>query len=93
MFSCIVHLVSADMKTSHGEPKVICVYNALDEAELTIKWQLFAISNAWVMLATALVKLDAVKTRRSTGEGVGVGLDVGVDNVVGEIVGVGVCVE
>jgi hypothetical protein len=61
------------MKTSHGEPEVICVYRALDEPGLTIMLQLFAVSNAWVMLATILVRLDAMKTRRSTGCGVGVG--------------------
>ena len=96
LLSWLVHLVSADMKTSHGEPEVICVYRALDEPGLTIMLQLFAVLNAWVILATTLVKLDAMKTRKSTGCGVGVGLGdgkgVGADDCVGagEAVGIGV---
>lgn len=58
------HLMLADMKTSHGEPCVICVYKVLEEAELTSILQLFAVSNALVMLAMTLVKLDAAKTMR-----------------------------
>jgi hypothetical protein len=82
------------MNTSHGEPRVICVYKALDDPGLTIMLQLFAALNAVVMFATTLVKLDAVKTRRSTGCGVGVGDGKGVGDAdcvgVGEIVYIGV---
>ena len=41
LFSAVVHLVSADMKTSHGEPATICCSNVLDEPELTIILQLY----------------------------------------------------
>ena len=58
----MIHLLLADMKTSHGEPETICVSKVLDEAELTTILQLFAVSNAWVMLAMTLVMLDAAKT-------------------------------
>jgi hypothetical protein len=91
LFNCMVHLLSADMKTSHGEPAVICVYSALDPAELTIRWQLFAVSNADVMLATTLVRLEAMKILRFTAAGLGVGVGVGVIEVrvaVGELVAV-----
>jgi len=104
VLSCFVHFWSADMKTSHGEPATICVYSALDESELTIRWQLFACSNACVILATTWTKLEAMFTRRSTGTGVGLGDAVGatvgtgvgwavgltVGLTVGEAVGVGV---
>ena len=86
VFNVLVHLMSADMKTSHGEPAAICASSVLDEPELTIKLQLYCLSNAAVMLATALVRLDATKTRRSAGIGVGLGEAVG--TAVGTGVGV-----
>ena len=84
----MVHFVSADMKTSHGEPATICASSVLDEPELTTKLQLYCLSNAAVMLATALTKLDATKTVRVTGVGVGVG--VGDAVATGDAVGVSV---
>ena len=92
LFSCLVHLMSADIKTSHGEPEVICVYSVLDEAELTTMLQSFALSNAWVMFAMTLVKLDAANIVRVTGGGLAVGVGVAVGWGVGEAVGVGVSV-
>ena len=80
--------MSADMKTSHGEPAVICVYSVLDEAELTIMLQLFALSNAWVMLATTLVRLEAANTVRVAGGGTAVGTGVGEADGDGEALGV-----
>ena len=59
--------MSADMKTSHGEPAAICASSVLDEPELTIILQLYWFSNAVVMLATTLVKLDAANTVRVVG--------------------------
>ena len=80
------------MKTSHGEPATICASSVLDEPELTTKLQLYCLSNAAVMLATALTKLDATKTVRVTGVGVGVGVGVavGTGDAVGVAVGVAV---
>ena len=92
LFSCVVHLVSADMNTSQGEPEVICVYRELDESGLTIIWQLFAALNVAVMLATTLVRLDAMKTRRSTGCGAAVGVGVVVGVAVDVAVGVADCI-
>ena len=59
---------------------------------MTIKLQLFAVLNAWVMLATTLVRLDAMNILRSVGEGRGVGLGVAEDVGTGVWVAVG-CVE
>ena len=53
LFKVFVHLMSADMKTSHGEPAAICCSRALDDPELTTKLQLYCFSKAAVMLATA----------------------------------------
>jgi hypothetical protein len=94
----LVHLMSADMKTSHGEPAAICVSSVLDEAELINILQLYCCSNALVMLATTFVRLEAMKTVSVAGVGVAVGTGVGVGEVVTagdgvgevELVGVGV---
>ena len=69
LFKLLVHLMSADMKTSHGEPAAICCSSVLDEPELTTMLQLYCLSNAWVMLAMTLVRLDATKTVRVVGGG------------------------
>ena len=52
MLNALVHLMSADMKTSHGEPAAICPSRVLEEPELTTKLQSYCLSNAAVMLAT-----------------------------------------
>ncbi len=77
LFNALVHLVSADMKTSHGEPAAICASSVLDEPELTTMLQLYCLSNAAVMFATTLTKLEATNTVRVTGVGVAVGAGVG----------------
>lgn len=76
LFSWVFHFWSADINTSQGEPEVIWVWSVLDPALLTIKLQLLAVSKALVMLATTLVKLAAMKTRRSIGVWVLVGVGV-----------------
>lgn len=77
MANVLVHLVSADMKTSHGEPATICCSRVLDEPELTTILQLYCLSNAAVILATTFVRLEAMKTVKVAGVGVGVGVGVG----------------
>lgn len=67
MFNVLVHLMSADMKTSHGEPAAICASSVLDEPGLTTMLQLYSLSNAAVMFAITLVKLDAANIVRVTG--------------------------
>ena len=83
MLSALVHLMSADMKTSHGEPATICCSSVLDEPELTTRLQLYCLSNAAVMFATTLVRLDAMNTVRVMGAGVGVGTGLGEGVAVG----------
>ena len=67
LFSAVVHLVSADMKTSHGEPARICCSNVLDEPGLTVILQLYWFWNAVLMFAMTLAKLDAANTVRLVG--------------------------
>ena len=67
LLSAVVHLVSADMKTSHGEPATICCSRVLDEAELTVILTLYSFWNAAVMFAMTLVKLEAAKTVNADG--------------------------
>jgi hypothetical protein len=57
--STVVHLVSADMKTSHGEPATICCSNVLDDPELTMMLQLYWSLNAELMFVITLAKLEA----------------------------------
>ena len=95
VFNEFVHLVSADMKTSHGEPATICCSSVLDEPEFTTKLQLYCLSKAWVILAITLVRLEAAKTVSVTGVGVAVGVvmfGVYVGASVGVMVGVGAAV-
>ena len=82
--------MSADMKTSHGEPATICCSSVLEEPELTTRLQLYCLSNAWVMFAIAFVKLEAAKTVRVTGGGDGVGVAIMVGVYVGARVGMAV---
>ncbi len=82
----LVHLVSADMKTSHGEPAAICCSRVLEEPEFTTILQLYCLSNAAVMLAMTFTKLEAANMVRVTGCGVAVGTGVG--DAVGVAVGV-----
>ena len=67
LFSAVFHLMSADMKTSHGEPATICCSNMLDPAELTIILQLYWFWNAELMFAMTLARLDAANTVRVVG--------------------------
>ena len=67
LLSAVVHLVSADMKTSHGEPATICCSNVLDEPELTVILQLYWFLNDELMFAMTFVRLDAAKTVRLEG--------------------------
>ncbi len=67
LFRALVHLVSADMKTSHGDPATICCSRVLDEPELTVILALYSFWNAAVMFAMTLVKLEAAKTVKLEG--------------------------
>ena len=63
----MVHLVSADMKTSHGNPTIICCSSVLDEPGATVIWQLYWFLNAVLMFAMTLARLDAAKTVKLVG--------------------------